>query len=46
MVYATVSDELKNKYLRECGITAALMSEKKDDEPRHTYPGLDFLNRI
>jgi len=47
MIYATVSDELKNKYLKENGITATLMAEeKKEGEPKHSYPGLDFLNRI
>lgn len=46
MIYATVSDELKNKYLKENGIAATLMAEEKKDEPKHSYPGLDFLNRI
>lgn len=46
MIYATVSDELKNKYLKENGITTALMAEEKKDEPKHSYSGLDFLNRI
>ena len=36
MIYATVSDELKNKYLKENGITATLMAEeKKEGEPKH-----------
>ena len=46
MIYATVSDELKNKYLKENGIITALMAEEKKDEPKPSYPGLDFLNRI
>lgn len=29
MIYATVSDELKNKYLKENGIMATLMGEEK-----------------
>ena len=46
MIYATVSDELKNKYLKGNGIAATLMKEEKKDKPKHSYPGLDFLNRI
>ncbi len=46
MIYATVSDELKNKYLKENGIITALMAEEKKDDPKPSYPGLDFLNRI
>ncbi len=46
MIYATVSDELKNKYLKENGIMATLMAEEKKNEPKQSYPGLDFLNRI
>ncbi|MDC7279474.1 site-specific integrase [Butyrivibrio fibrisolvens] len=46
MIYATVSDELKNRYLKENGIVAALMVEEKKNEAKHSYPGLHFLNRI
>lgn len=47
MIYATVSDELKNKYLRENGIVAALIVEKeKEAGTKSYYPGLDFLDRI
>lgn len=46
MIYATVSDELKNKYLKENGIMATLMGEEKKNKPKQFYPGLDFLNRI
>ena len=47
MIYATVSDELKNKYLKENGITAALIEEEqKESRARPCYPGLDFLDRI
>lgn len=47
MIYATVSDELKNKYLKENGITAALIEEgQKESRARPCYPGLDFLDRI
>lgn len=46
MIYATVSDELKNKYLKENGIMSTLMAEEKKNEPKQSYPGLNFLNRI
>ena len=46
MIYATVSDELKNKYLKENGIVTTLITEEKNDESKHSYPGLDFLNKI
>lgn len=47
MIYASVSDELKNKYLKENGITAELvMDEQKEPGTASCYPGLDFLGRI
>jgi len=46
MVYATVSDELKNKYLKENRIMATLMAEEKKTEPKQSYSVFDFLNRI
>jgi len=47
MIYATVSDELKNKYLKENGIAAALTAkEEKESHTKSCYPGLDFLDRI
>lgn len=39
MIYATVSDELKNKYLKENGITAALVADKeKEPKTNFCYP--------
>lgn len=47
MIYATVSDELKNKYLKENGVAAALVvAEEKDPRAGSCYPGLGFLDRI
>ena len=47
MIYASVSDELKNKYLKENGITAELvMDEQKEPGTESCYPGFDFLGRI
>ena len=47
MIYATVSDELKNKYLGENGRAAALIAEtEKEAGTKPYYPGLDFLDRI
>ncbi len=47
MIYASVSDELKNKYLKENGVTAGLvMDEQKEFGTTPCYPGLDFLGRI
>ena len=46
MVYATVSDELKNKYLKENRTMATLMAEEKKTEPKQSYSVFDFLNRI
>lgn len=47
MIYASVSDELKNKYLKENGIVVELvMDEQKGLETAPCYPGLDFLGRI
>lgn len=47
LIYASVSDELKNKYLKENGIAAELvMDEQKEPRAAPCYPGLDFLGRI
>lgn len=46
MIYATVSDELKNKYLKENSLASVLSANSKKNESKHTYPGLDFLNKL
>jgi integrase/recombinase XerD len=46
MIYATVSDELKNKYLIENSVVSALPKNSKKNESKHTYPGLEFLNKL
>ena len=46
MIYATVSDELKNKYLKENSLASALPVNRKKNENKHTYPGLEFLNKL
>lgn len=47
MIYATVSNKLKNKYLKENGVAAALVvAEEKDPRAGSCYPGLGFLDRI
>jgi len=46
MVYATVSDELKNKYLKENSLVSALPGNSKKNESKHTYPGLEFLSNL
>lgn len=45
MIYATVSDELKNKYLKENSLASALLGNSKKNENKHTYPELKFLNK-
>lgn len=42
MIYATVSDELKNRYLRENGIAVVLAVEEKKPETKSCYPELFF----
>ena len=46
MIYATVSDELINKYLKDNSLASALLGNRKKNENKHTYPGLEFLNKL
>lgn len=46
LIYATVSDELKNKYLKENSIVSAMGLSKDIAPQRYENMGLDFLNRI
>jgi integrase/recombinase XerD len=46
MIYATVSDELKNKYLKENSIASAIPQSIQSKKDKSSYPGLDFLNKL
>lgn len=46
MIYAIVSDDLKNKYLKENSLVSALLGNRKKNEKKHTYPGLEFPNKL
>lgn len=46
LIYATVSDELKNKYLRENSIVSAMVSSEDTAPQRYENMGLDFLKKI
>jgi hypothetical protein len=46
MIYATVSDDLKNKHLKENSLAGALLSEIRKNKPGCKYPGLDFLDKL
>jgi len=46
MIYATVSDELKNKYLKENSIASAISLNIQSKKDKSSYPGFDFLNKL
>jgi len=46
MIYATVSDDLKNKYLKENSLARLLPGNDENKAIKTTYSGLDFLNKI
>ena len=46
MIYATVSDELKNKYLKENSLASLFPEHNTKSENKRTYPGLEFLNKL
>jgi len=46
MIYATVSDELKNKYLKESSLAITLSGIRMKKENKHNYPGMEFLDQI
>lgn len=45
MIYATVSDNLKNKYLKENSLASVLPKSGRKEIATKSYPGLEFLNK-